>query len=293
MSNDNPFDGAIYKLHIPGKGWRALKLDQDHEDDTNIIGHCEIVFPSTSQFKQEKFWKFRKDNGVMQLYSSPAVDAKPLMTLDPAKIECEWEGKTHDRKPARFKMHHGDFLARQVKETLNGRPDDHIVEGAELGVHQGFMSRVLLDRIPNLELHMVDLWGVHPDDSEFVKSGDLRSKHGWKDYNDNLLLARRRVRAYTWHAHVHITSTHMASELFEDNSLDFVFIDGDHSYDGCFEDMVDWYPKVREGGIFSGHDYDYHPEGMDIQVTQAVDKFTEDNNLPFKVGPSCVWWMVK
>lgn len=287
------FDGVIYKLHVPGKGWRALQLKVTSKDEDRISGSCQVVYPAMTAFKEEKFWYWRREDGCFRIFSSPTLNAAPLMTLHPESIAYEWAGKTTDGKPACWKMHHGEYVARLVNDLeqagVNGK-----VQGAELGVHQGFMSRVLLDRIPRLELHMVDLWGVHPADSEFVKSGDLRSKHDWKTYNDNLLLARRRVRKYTWNAHVHITSTHLAAELFADESLDFVFIDGDHSFFGCHQDMVDWLPKIRKGGLFSGHDYNYHPEGMDIQVTQAVDTFMEENGLPkAKVGPSCVWWMVK
>lgn len=39
------------------------------------------------------------------------------------------------------------------------------------------------------------------------------------------------------------------------NDLACVFIDGDHSYEGCRDDIVAWLPKVRRGGILAGHDY--------------------------------------
>ena len=284
------FHNRIYKLHIPGKGWRALHLMQTYSDSERSGGTCKVVFPSNGKFKEETHWSYHVETKVVRLWHD---ETKMLAQLQPERTPFEWEGFSADNKPARFKMHHGEFLSILV-HGLEFRSPGGSVHGAELGVHQGFMSRVLLDRIPDLQLHMVDLWGIHPDDSEFVKSGDLRSKHSWKDYNDNLLLARRRVSKYLWNAHIHITSTHMAADLFEDESLDFVFIDGDHSFKGCYEDCKDWYAKVRPGGIFSGHDYNYHPEGMDIQVTQAVDQFMEEMDLPkANVGPSCVWWMKK
>lgn len=285
------FNNAVYKLHIPTLGWRALLLQVTKTDEDLIAGTCKVVFPSDSKFVEERFWSYSTRSGLVRLFRT--AKSSPLMVLSPDKTELEWSGRTTDGKPALFKMHHGEFLARKVRETETG--SNPIIVGAELGVHQGFMSRVLLDKIPNLELHMVDLWGVHPDDSAFVKSGDLRSRHSWKDYNDNLLLARRRVRQHTWHAHIHVTSTHAASKLFNDEALNFVFIDGDHSFEGCYQDMQDWWSKVRPGGIFSGHDYNYHPKGMKIEVTQAVDQFLKEQNrtADLRLGPSCVWWLVK
>lgn len=46
-----------------------------------------------------------------------------------------------------------------------------------------------------------------------------------------------------------------ASKLYEDNSLDFVFIDGDHKYDAVVSDIQAWLPKVKSKGILAGHDY--------------------------------------
>ena len=38
-------------------------------------------------------------------------------------------------------------------------------------------------------------------------------------------------------------------------SLDFVYIDARHDYDGCLEDIVAWYPKLKKGGLIAGHDF--------------------------------------
>jgi predicted O-methyltransferase YrrM len=46
-----------------------------------------------------------------------------------------------------------------------------------------------------------------------------------------------------------------AVNLFADNSLDFVFIDASHEYEDVKNDILAWYPKVRNGGILAGHDY--------------------------------------
>jgi hypothetical protein len=40
-----------------------------------------------------------------------------------------------------------------------------------------------------------------------------------------------------------------------DNSLDFVYIDGNHEFQHVVNDMCEWYKKVRPGGILAGHDY--------------------------------------
>lgn len=48
-----------------------------------------------------------------------------------------------------------------------------------------------------------------------------------------------------------------AVSQFEDGSLDLVFVDGDHTYEGCLADIKAWLPKVRPGGAIAGHDLDW------------------------------------
>ncbi len=46
-----------------------------------------------------------------------------------------------------------------------------------------------------------------------------------------------------------------AAKMVPDDSVDFVFIDGDHSHDAVTTDIYTWWPKLREGGFMGGHDY--------------------------------------
>ena len=45
-----------------------------------------------------------------------------------------------------------------------------------------------------------------------------------------------------------------AVSQFEDNSLNFIFIDGEHSYEACKQDLLDWTPKIVSGGNIMLHD---------------------------------------
>jgi hypothetical protein len=65
-----------------------------------------------------------------------------------------------------------------------------------------------------------------------------------------------------------------AVDLYEDESLDMVFLDASHKYEDIKNDMIAWYPKVKKGGIFSGHDY---PSWT--QVVRAVEEFFPDKNF--------------
>lgn len=60
-----------------------------------------------------------------------------------------------------------------------------------------------------------------------------------------------------------------AHRHFADGSLDFLFIDGDHTYKGMRKDLELWYPKVKSGGYIGGHDYAEPTCG----VKMAVDSY--------------------
>lgn len=65
-----------------------------------------------------------------------------------------------------------------------------------------------------------------------------------------------------------------ASKMFENNSLDFVFIDASHEYQDVKNDIIAWLPKIKNGGIISGHDYTHPP------VNIAVNEVLNDLILP-------------
>jgi len=81
-----------------------------------------------------------------------------------------------------------------------------------------------------------------------------------------------------------------ASDLFEDSSLDFVYIDADHSYAAVKSDLEAWYPKLKTNGILSGHDY-CRPFKDD--VVKAVDEFFELHNMQLKQYPDSSWSGIK
>jgi hypothetical protein len=62
-----------------------------------------------------------------------------------------------------------------------------------------------------------------------------------------------------------------AAKIYEDDSLDVVFIDACHEYQCVRDDIAAWYPKIKRGGVMAGHDYytDGGWAGVYAAVTQA------------------------
>ena len=80
-----------------------------------------------------------------------------------------------------------------------------------------------------------------------------------------------------------------ASRSFRDGSLDFCFIDADHSYQGVLADLTAWWPKMKRGSIFAGHDYN---QGSHPGVVSAVNAFFMRAGVPVKfMMPNS--WMVR
>ncbi|KAK9812670.1 hypothetical protein WJX72_001592 [[Myrmecia] bisecta] len=51
-----------------------------------------------------------------------------------------------------------------------------------------------------------------------------------------------------------------AAKHIPDGSVDFIYVDARHDYCGVTEDLHNYWPKLRPGGIFAGHDYLTQPE---------------------------------
>jgi predicted O-methyltransferase YrrM len=76
--------------------------------------------------------------------------------------------------------------------------------------------------------------------------------------------------------------SHEASNLFEPNSVDVIFIDAGHSYEAVKADIQAWLPKMKPNGIMAGHDFNaWH--GVNRAVTQIFGK-------PHKVENDC--WFI-
>lgn len=81
---------------------------------------------------------------------------------------------------------------------------------------------------------------------------------------------------------------------FPDEYFDVVYIDADHTYQACLQDMRDWYPKVKKGGVLCGDDYRVaNFRGVVFGVIEAVDTFTKENKVDFFEFPRLGWAIIK
>jgi hypothetical protein len=115
--------------------------------------------------------------------------------------------------------------------------------GAEIGVERGLFSEKLLKA--GLELYCIDPW-IHCSSWSYHRSVETMAAIEQE--------ALGRLSRYP-KAHAIKAISMEAVQQFKDGSLDFVYIDGNHEFRYVAEDLQEWVPKVRKGGIVAGHDY--------------------------------------
>lgn len=164
--------------------------------------------------------------------------------------------------------------------------------GAEVGVFRGYFSEILCKSIPGLKLYCVDPWKIYDGYRDYRFERSMR---------DAETTARRELAKYDT---VIIKKTSVeAAKDFEDGSLDFVYIDGNHEYKYVKEDLEAWVPKVRKGGIVAGDDY-YMTKRGNMGVIEAVHEYVGAHGYDLQLTPwdpkhpnndnrQPQWWFVK
>ncbi|MBI5817469.1 MAG: class I SAM-dependent methyltransferase [Verrucomicrobia bacterium] len=145
--------------------------------------------------------------------------------------------------------------------------------GAEVGVNLGQMAAQMFRAHRELHYTLIDRWGPVGRDTPCVRTDPkfyTRPDSDWDRFYARAMDAtsfaadRRRV--------IRAPSADAARQV-PDGRLDFVFIDADHSYEGCRDDIKAWLPKLKPGGLLSGHDFGrsaYPLEGVKPAVCEAA-----------------------
>lgn len=130
----------------------------------------------------------------------------------------------------------------------------------EVGTHQGIYADAIATHFRG-EVYLVDPY----DGPDIVyHPRDKKTKTRAEDFR----VAQRRLSRHGGRARFMRKPSDEAAVLFEDATLDFVYIDALHDTENIVRDFACWYPKVRLGGMLAGHDYD---DECHTEVREAVD----------------------
>jgi len=163
--------------------------------------------------------------------------------------------------------------------------------GVEVGVFRGVLSRYLV-RNGVSRLFMVDNWlpesrqPKHYKETRDYCSGLTRDEAEANRQQALGVAAQSGGRAKL----IQLSSVDAAA-LFNDRSMDFVFLDGDHSYAGVKADLAAWVPKVKIGGWICGHDYANALPQYDFSgVDRAVDEWASLWGVPVETDDNFTWF---
>lgn len=141
--------------------------------------------------------------------------------------------------------------------------------GAEIGVWTGNHSKQLCESVPGLKLTCVDAWKAYSQYAD-KKNDQARLDTAYRDACTALAPFGCRI--------LRMTSADAAKQI-PNGSLDFVYVDANHGEAYVRQDLQIWAPKVRSGGIVSGHDYSFGTKSHTAEVKPAVDAFMRTHHL--------------
>lgn len=144
-------------------------------------------------------------------------------------------------------------------------------KGVEIGVWKGEFSKAIADRVKPDALYLCDPWKFFPEYSDRWYGGTLA-----KSQEDMDIIYQQVVNMFTEYPNVHVVRD-FSDNLFryiEKNSLDWTYIDGNHSYEFVLRDLEISRDLIKPGGLITGDDYD---EGNDIDkaVTDFIEKYQD------------------
>jgi glycosyltransferase involved in cell wall biosynthesis len=160
--------------------------------------------------------------------------------------------------------------------------DRNLMIGAEIGVAFGGHSESIL-KVPSV----TKLYGVDPyqHDPNYIDAMNLPQE----EFDELYQFTTSRLSKFgDRYQHIRKPSQQAVNEI--SGTLDFVYIDADHSYNGVWKDLCTWFGKVRDEGIIGGHDYD-HPDIPGVK--QAVDDFFRRFGWEIHTEGATVWWVEK
>lgn len=137
--------------------------------------------------------------------------------------------------------------------------------GAEIGTEKGIYAEILCKANPEATLYCVDSW------QEYNNYFDYVSQDGLDEFYK---ITQDRTEPYDCHLIREFSVE--AAKVFRPETLDFVYIDANHNLQNVINDIYAWAPKVKRGGIISGHDFIRRKDAKyEMHVVEAVTAYTQ------------------
>jgi hypothetical protein len=165
-------------------------------------------------------------------------------------------------------------MIKYIRQIFQNKP----LTGAEIGVYRGLNSLSILQTLNIKKLYLIDPYTFFNDGYINFGNGDINmeiAKDRTANYKDKIVWITKKSKEA-------LALTYIPFDF------DFVYIDGDHSYDAVKQDIEGYFERVTLGGIIGGHDYGDRFPG----VIQASNEFANNKGCVFFVDKPD-WWIVK
>lgn len=129
--------------------------------------------------------------------------------------------------------------------------------GCWKGKSSSFMAEQIMNSKKGIKFYCVDTWKGTITEDGHQNDPDVVNDRLFEVFNNNL------APFSGYYNPIRSTSVEAANQ-FEDNSLDFIYIDASHEYEDVKDDIKAWFPKLKKGGTIAGDDYN------SPQVSKAV-----------------------
>jgi len=155
------------------------------------------------------------------------------------------------------------------------------VKGLEIGACRGENAVKFLEQCPNIaRLDMID---------PYIEYTDVNGSSSQNTLNRSQQINAENIAPFGDRAKTYVCTSMEYVKQVPDGYYDYIFVDGNHSYSFVREDVFAWYPKLRSGGLFAGHDAHL------ADVSKAVQEFRQICNIsaPIYSCPNSVWFWKK
>jgi len=174
-----------------------------------------------------------------------------------------------------------DFQDIYDLAVKNGKDGDKFLEvGCFMGKSTAYLLQKIKESRKDISVSVIDIF-----EAECDHHADLINEHKGGTLLD---IFKSNMYDLGLSASVLIGRSDEVYNKLHDNTFSMIFIDAAHDYKSVKSDLNNFYPKLKSGGVFAGHDYGEKSCG----VGQAVDEFVKSNSLKLDVMTAS-WILIK
>ncbi len=203
------------------------------------------------------YFKKQKNRNIFKGFSDEAKKIEYFRHFSEADKKTTWDSS---------------IFSKIIENELNNVDDLIIVE---LGVARGGTAKFTLDKLGN---KINKYFGIDPYLSRYDKYDQMSYM---SDEGMEYLYLYVIDKLQKTNFQLLRTFSNLAVQSFADRSIDAIYIDGDHTYEGVKKDITLWEKKIVSGGIMVGDDYKRF-EGVRKAVNESFEKFDVIENTWFK-----------